>query len=45
MEDAVVLDQREILGKKEELLDLCFFAFSLVFGDVSLLGAPEAMGA
>jgi hypothetical protein len=43
MEDAVVFDHREILGKKEELLDLCLRALS-VFGLVSLLRAPEATG-
>jgi hypothetical protein len=43
MEVAVDLDQREILGKMEELLDLCLRAFSAL-GVVSVLRAPEATG-
>jgi hypothetical protein len=44
-EDAVVLDQREIFGKNDEVLDLCFRDFSSDFlGVDSLLGSPDATG-
>lgn len=44
MEDAVVLDQRDILGKKDELLDFVLRDFSLdILGVVSALGG-EATG-
>jgi hypothetical protein len=39
---AVDFDQREILGKIDELLDLCLRAFSEAFGVVSVLRAPFA---
>lgn len=39
MVEAVVRDQRENLGRNEELLDLCFLLFS-VRGVFSLLKAP-----
>jgi hypothetical protein len=44
-DEAVVLDQRDNFGKKDELLDLCFRDFSVdIFGVVSLLRAPDATG-
>jgi hypothetical protein len=44
-EEAVVLDQRENFGKKDELLDLCFRDLSVdIFGVVSLLRPPDATG-
>jgi hypothetical protein len=42
--EAVVLDQREILGKIDELFDLCFRDLSAVWGVVSVLRTPEATG-
>ena len=41
---AVDFDQREILGKIDELLDLCLRALSEAFGVVSVLLVPVSTG-